>query len=124
VEAADDFELVAASLRADAGDLGTGLEVLARKLEAALPGHVRVDRGGFLRKGRVERIECDLGEARYTLAVRHARPDARRATVVRGVTLKTEELDLDGWIDALAHELAAEAGRSGDARAALQRLLS
>jgi hypothetical protein len=124
VEAADDFELVAASLRADTGDLGSGIEVLARKLEAALPGRVRVERGGFLGRGRAERIECDLGECRYTLAVRHGRPDARRATVVRGVTLKSDELGLDAWIDALARDLAAEAGRSGDARAALARLLA
>jgi hypothetical protein len=120
----DDFELLAASLRADAADLGSGLEVLARKLEGALPGRVRVERGGLLRKGRAERLECDLGEGRYTLAIRHGRPDARRATVVRGVTLKSEELGLDQWIEALARELAADADRSADARAALEKLLS
>jgi hypothetical protein len=40
----DDFELVAASLRADAGDLGVFVEALAVKLEQALPQRTRVRR--------------------------------------------------------------------------------
>ena len=36
------FELVAASLRADATDLAAFVEALAVKLEGALPGSVRV----------------------------------------------------------------------------------
>jgi hypothetical protein len=123
MDEAADFELVAASLRADAGDLASGLEVLARKLEGALPGRVRVERSGLFRNKRVERLECDLGETRYALAVRGGRPEARRGTVVRGVTLKSEELGLDAWIDALARELAQEAAESEQARAALGKLL-
>jgi hypothetical protein len=114
---------VAASLRADAGDLATGLEVLAAKLERALPGRVRVERGGVFRGKRVERVDCDLGETRYSLAAGRGLPEARRAKVVRGVTLKTEELDLDAWIQALARELAEEAQTSEQARLALGRLL-
>lgn len=117
-----DLDLVAASLRADASDLSTGLEVLARKLEAALPGRVRVERRGLLTK-KVERVECDVGETRYSLAAGRGRPEARRATVVRGVTLKNEELGLDAWIDELARELAREAQSSEQARLALTRLL-
>ena len=40
------FELVAASLRADATDLAAFVEALAVKLEGALPGSVRVERRG------------------------------------------------------------------------------
>ncbi len=43
-----DFELLAASLRADAGDAGAFLEALAAKLGGALPHRVRVERGGGL----------------------------------------------------------------------------
>jgi hypothetical protein len=41
---ADGFELWAASLRASSGDLATFVEVVAGKLELALPGRTAVDR--------------------------------------------------------------------------------
>ena len=43
---AEDLDLLAASLRADAGDLDAFVEALAAKLEAALPGQVEVERRG------------------------------------------------------------------------------
>jgi hypothetical protein len=39
-----DIDLLAASLRADASDLGAFVEALAVKLEEAVPGAVRVER--------------------------------------------------------------------------------
>ena len=39
----DDFEMVAASLRADAGDLPAYVEALAVKLEGALPGRLALE---------------------------------------------------------------------------------
>ena len=46
----------------------------------------------------------------------------RRAgrTAVRGVVLKTEELPLADWLDALARDLATEARTSESAQLALQ----
>src|SRR5436305_13208770 len=110
------FELLASSLRASSTDLATFVRVLAEKLEDALPAQVRVDRrrSGFLSHERVVRaVECDLAGRRYSLAVEGARPESRRATVVRGVVLKSESLGLDEWIDALAADLAVEAEASG-----------
>ena len=50
---ADDLDLLAASLRADAGDVDAFVEALAVKLEAALPGQVEVERrGGLLRRAQ------------------------------------------------------------------------
>jgi len=40
---AEDFEMVAASLRADSADLRTFVEALAAKLEGALPGRCEGD---------------------------------------------------------------------------------
>jgi hypothetical protein len=120
-------DLVAASLRASSSDLNTFVEVLADKLEDALPGRVQVARKStrFLGKEkRVQRLQCDLGEKRYLLASREGGVEVRRATAVRGVVLKTEELPLGEWLDALARDLANEARTSEQARLALQRMLT
>lgn len=124
---AEGFELVAASLRADAADLPTFVEVLAGKLEGALPGHVQVERHArkLLSHGKVVRkITVELGDMRYTLDASGAELATSRAKAVRGIVLKNERLGLPEWIDGLAHDLAAQAAGSEAARAALQRLLT
>ena len=127
LEASDgmDVDLLAASLRSSSSDLATFVEVLADKLEDALPGRVQVERRGrFMSKDkRVERLQCTLGDERYLLAARGGTVETRRAKAVRGVVLKTEALPLEQWIDALARDLAAEARTSEQARLALEQLL-
>ena len=78
---ADDFDLLAASLRADAGDVDGFFEVLVAKLEEALPDQVEVERRGGLLGGRkrVHRIEVTLGDQRY-----EARARARAVTLPSG----------------------------------------
>jgi hypothetical protein len=120
-----DVELVAASLRASSTDLNAFVEVLADKLEEALPDRVRVERRSkrmLAREKRVDRIECQLGEARYLLSTRDG-IEARRARMVRGVVLKNEQLSLDEWLGALAVDLAGEARTNEEAQVALQKLL-
>lgn len=124
---APDFDLSAAALRADGGDVLTALEVLARKLEDTLPGHTRVERRAvrFLsREKRVERIDVELGEASYQLSSDGRTVAGARGQAVRGVTIKREELGLDAWVSRLAEDLRAMAGSSTEARAALERLLA
>jgi hypothetical protein len=121
-----EFELLASSLRADAGDAGAFLEALATKLGGALPQRVRVERGGglFSHKHPVHRIAVELGEWEYVVSAESGgRLSASRTHTVRGIALKSEPLGLDEWIDALSAELAALAERSAHDRAALQRLL-
>jgi hypothetical protein len=120
-----DLDLVAASLRADAADLDAFVEALAVRLEGALPGQVEVERKGGLIGGnkRVRRIEVSLGDQRYEADVDRGRVTCRRRSVVRGIALKTQELDLDAWIDALSRDLVDESERSERGRQALARLL-
>jgi len=124
-----DFDLLAASLRADTTDLVAYVEALAVKLEGALPGRARVERGGGGIFGRgekqVRRIEVDLGDGRYLLDQRERRgaPQAARQKVVRGIALSTDPLGLDDWIDALARDLAAEASAGAQGRQAIERLI-
>jgi hypothetical protein len=121
----DDLDLLAASLRADAGDLDAFVEALATKLVAALPDQVEVERrGGLLGANkRVRRIEVTLGDQRYEAEPERGRVTCRRRSVVRGIALKTQELDLDAWIAALSQDLIEEADRSERGRQALARLL-
>jgi hypothetical protein len=125
-ESGIDFDLLASSLRASSGDLATYVRVLAEKLEAALPGAVTVERrrGGLLSGERkVVGVSCELGQQRYRVVLAGGRPEATRATVVRGVVLKTEPLPLEQWVDALAAALEAEARSSEQARLAVERLM-
>ncbi len=121
-----DFDLLAASLRADARDTATFLEVLAGKLEEALPGAVSVRRSGglFHRERSVHELTVTLGEWRLRLAARPGGvPRAEREHLVRGVSLKSDDVDLDVWIDALAQALSAHARSGSTAAASLQRFL-
>jgi hypothetical protein len=124
VEGKADFDLVAASLRADAGDLRVFVEALTTKLERSLPGRCHVRRTGLLGKGSVSQISVELGENRYELTHHDGTVLTHRSSVVRGISLKSEELGLDQWIDSLSAQLVAEAERSERGRLALEKLLS
>jgi len=125
VEDASDFDLLAASLRADARDTGAFVEALAAKLEASFPDSVEVDRkGGIFGAKKVRKIAIRMGDRHYELEAGDGLPRTRRRTVVRGIALKSDELGLDEWIDALARDLVDEAGRGERGRAALERLLT
>jgi hypothetical protein len=121
-----DFDLLTASLRADAGDLKAFAEALAVKLEQSLPGRTRVERRGdglFARTKRVRGIAVDTGEVVYRLEVDGALLEPCRLREVRGIVLKTEPLSLDEWIVELSRELTALAATSERERQALQRML-
>ena len=126
VEEPGGFDLLAASLRADATDVRAFVEALATKLELSFPGQCRVERGGGLlaKKKRVRRIAVDLGESRYELAHDDGAVSARRSSVVRGIALKSEALSLEEWVNELVAQLSAEAERSERGREALHRLVS
>lgn len=119
-----DLDLVSASLRADAEDLRVFVESLSAKLEQSFPGRCRVQRSGLFGKGSVRRIKVELGDNAYELTHEDGVVTTRRSSVVRGITLKSEELGLDEWIDSLAAQVVAEADRSERGRLALQKLLS
>ena len=126
-EGEDTFDLAAAGLRGDGTDLAMSVEVLARKLEQALPDVARVERrgGGLLGRGakRVRQVRVELGGCCYQLTVDGARVEGFRERQVGGIAIKREPLDANAWIAALTADLRAEAQRSAQARAALEELL-
>ena len=120
------FDLDAAELRLGGADVATAVEVLAAKLEAALPAATTVRRRsrGFLSREKVvQEIEVALGDWRYALESDGGGVDASRRQAVRGVVIRREQLDLDAWLAALSGELREQARTSEQARAALERLV-
>jgi hypothetical protein len=128
IERAPGFDLVAARLRADSADLSAFVEGLAAKLEEAVPGCVRVQRvrsGGFRGPKLVRLVSVDLGGSRLELSREPGsdRVQTRRARISGGITLSSEALPIEQWIEELSEGLAREAEHSGQARQALERLL-
>jgi hypothetical protein len=121
-----DLELLTASLRADAGDIGTYTEALAVKLEEALPSGVRVQRvrQGMFGPKLVRSIVVDAGSERLELERDGDRLTTRAARVSGGITIKTEAIDFEQWLAVLSQALAEQARRSLGTRQALDRLLN
>ncbi len=123
----DSFDLAAAGLRGGGAELSVSVEALAAKLEQALPGRARVERrgSGLLGRGqkRVREVLVELGPNRYQLAVDGERVEGFRERKVGGISIKREPLDPSRWLAALTDDLRAEAERSEQSRAALDRLL-
>jgi hypothetical protein len=117
------FELLAASLRADARDLDVFFDALAGKLASAFPESTTVEREGFRGRGRVRSVSVELGEHRYEVERTKGGATSTRARAVRGIVLKNEELPLDEWIGELSRDLAESAEQSERGRVALERLL-
>jgi hypothetical protein len=115
------FDLAAAVVRRS-GDPNELLGYLATKFQAALPGQVRVERGGFLGRGPVRSVEVALGEYRYTIEVQRNLLQARRAKTVRGVVIAHEDLTVDHWVRELTQELQALAEQSELYGEAIKRL--
>jgi hypothetical protein len=121
-----ELDLLAASLRADMGDIAAFVEGLAVKLEESLPGVVQVERvkQGFRGPKLVRKIALNAGTGeRLELRREGDRVQTLTARTSGGIVLKTEAVDIDTWLASLTTVIAAEAGRNAKTREALERLL-
>ncbi len=125
VDDALSFDVLAASLRQDTRDLAVFSEVLAKKLEQAVPHWVQIDRRGglFQKNPPVRRITVTFDPWQYVLDSDRGRVNTARVKMVRGVAIKTEPLDLNPWIDALSQDMVEAASREAQARESLERFL-
>lgn len=124
------FELVAAVLRSDAGDVATLTRVLTTALADALPpGVVEVERSRSLgdrlagREGTPVAVQITAPEQELSLRAGRHGPIAEIRHIVRGIVLSRRTVDIDEWTRALAAQLIALAERDAAARAALAALL-
>lgn len=123
--ASPDLDLVAAALRADLSDIAAFVEGLATRLELALPGLVQVKRSksGFRGPKIVSEIAVQTGDERLQLKREGAIVQPSRCRVSGGIVIKTEALDIDTWLSALAVAVADQAQRSERTRLALQQIV-
>jgi len=120
-----DFALLSEMLRAGEKQSRDLLEHLAYVLETAMPGQCEIKRsGGLFSAKKISEITVSFDGAEFLLV--RGRNEGLVATekqIVRGVVLKTKEVDVDEWIDKLAKELERVAEKNTKARQALSSFL-
>jgi hypothetical protein len=117
-------DIAAGLAREYAGDREMFLSLLVESLRPALGERLRVERAGgwFRRDGPIRRIELDLDADRFALLVgKGGALSATRCRVVRGIALKTEELSVEAWLQAVAEAVAEYARTHAEALEALKR---
>ena len=121
------LDLAAGSVRADQADTQAMLDALAVRLEEALPQMTVVKRrrvGGFRSKRtEVERIALELGDQHYELVQVGGGVQCTRNKVVRGITLKRDEVPIQQWVRELVDEVMRSAAVGEQARVALEGLV-
>lgn len=96
---------------------------LARRLERALPKHVTVDWNGWGKRRKVESLSVQLDQERFRIEVDRRGLSAWIDHVVRGISLRSDQLDMDDWLERLAASLSREAKRSIENRLAIEDAL-
>lgn len=122
----EDFDMSAAWLRRAQGDLKAFMSGLAARLDGALPGRVTVDRqrnGWFSSESHVTRITISLDRGLFTLADDRGHLVAKRAKIVRGVTINTETMPVPAWLTVLNEDIHALGEEAGTAHAVLHDFL-
>lgn len=114
-----------ALLKQYAADQRLFLEEIASLLERTLPGEAEVmRRGGLFSKKSVHKIEIFLSDNRYSLEDTGRGPLRSTVThIVRGIALKTEEIPVEEWLDAIGEALEVRVQSNATARDALARFI-
>ena len=101
------------------------LDQLAIFLESTLPRQTSIRRTlGVRGPRRATGLSLELAGMRYELnQANRSGIEASRTRVVRGVAVRTEPRSIEDWLNEVSGALSAELERTGDGRAALERLL-
>jgi len=104
-------------------DQGFFLELLAKTLQSAIPDDTEIRTRGFIKK-TLAGVFVTLDGNRYGFEKsEHGSVFATRMRIVRGISLKTEEIPVDQALQELSVGLEQKAARSANARAALAGML-
>lgn len=121
-----DLDLLASSLRADAGDVKILLKVLVDRLSGALGDRLRVVRAGgrLLRKSDgIARVTVDLGADQLEAVVNGSKLDCVVSRTSGGIRIRSEKVSMDDWLRRLLGALRDEAADSEATRAALESIV-
>jgi hypothetical protein len=122
----DTFDIYSAWMRKSNGDMRAFLEAFAVRLEQSLPGMVQVHRkrdGLFGKTQHVSSISLQLGSFQFILERDAASVRTSRTKVVRGITLKSDELSLADWLAAVDAELKTAAADAEKSHSVLREFL-
>ncbi len=121
------LDILASMLSSDKKQAKDHVETLSRILEATLPEHVKVKRGGmFFSKDRpLEELTVQFEETAYVLIVsKKGAVSARKQKFVRGISLSSVDMQVQECIDSIVQHLSETAAKSSAAREALARFIS
>jgi hypothetical protein len=118
---------VASVVESSGSSLERSLPGLVAALEAALPGAVRVERGGggLLHRGPrpIRSVTASVGEYRFVLAREGERIVPTVVHEVRGIVLRRDTLPVGDWLSRLGDRLRDLAASAESVSPALARLL-
>ncbi len=120
------FDLHAAFMRRAQTDMKAFLEAFAVRMEQSLPGQVEIHRKKdslFASTQHVSSINIRVGGSRYVLENAHGGLQLTRCNEVRGIVLKTEEMQLPDWLTALNQDLMAASKNLANAHGVLHDFL-
>lgn len=121
------FEVLAAKLRADHGASGDLLELVAKMLETSYAGGTKVQRGGWFLSGKrpVTDLNVRFDDWQFQISKeKHGSINARSMKLVRGVSLKTNEISMEQCIDEILKELVKLSEKNASTRNALDKFVS
>ena len=120
------FETLAAALNLGASQQKELVESLAQMISLSLPDSVTITRGGwFLSKDKpIEELTIRFDDYHYRIVKERASYTAKALKIVRGVALKTTELELEACFNEIINELTALAAKNDKAKDALQKFVS
>lgn len=122
------FETLAASLELDRKEARGLVESLATMLQGALPEQVSVTRGGWILSKdkpietmlvRFEEVHYQIEKARSSSAY-----SAKALKIVRGVALKTTEIELEDCISKIVEEVSRMSEKNSRMRMALRKFIT
>ncbi len=122
------FETLAASLQLDRKEARSLVESLATMLQGALPDQVTVTRGGWMlsKDKPIEELLIKFDEMHYQTVKQKGgiSYSAKALKIVRGISLKSTELELDDCVSKIVEELTRMAERNSRMRIALNKFIT
>jgi hypothetical protein len=121
------LDILAAMLSSDKKQAKEHVETLSNILEATLPEHVKIKRGGmfFSKERPLEELTVQFDESAYILVVsKKGAVSAKKQKFVRGIALSSADMQVQECIDSIVQHLSETAAKSSAARQALSRFIS
>ena len=123
IDQALNVDVLAAALSLEQRGAGNLLELLARKFSNGLPQNAKIRRR-WLGLGSIRSVTLCFDDREYQVSrEKYGAIATRSAQVVRGITIKTTDLSMAEWRQAVAEVLAEKAALNADVRESLNRFI-